>query len=158
MFLSEWREFPSAPCLAGKETWWQLASRFCWNCARRLTCFRACVLPGRAKDLSAPRYVAWIRQQSPFHSQQELTVSNTTHSLRIRVHLTCYSVKATGTHEYLGFRTRQLSFTPKSVFICLVWYWGKGNISTNIINQLINVMDTQRSFSEWWPDFLYRSH
>jgi len=34
MFLSEWHEFPSAPCLAGKETWWQLASRCCWNCAR----------------------------------------------------------------------------------------------------------------------------
>jgi len=34
MFLSEWREFPSVPCLAGKETWWQLGSRFCWNRAR----------------------------------------------------------------------------------------------------------------------------
>ena len=34
MFLSEWREFPSAPCLAGKKTWWQLASRCCWNCSR----------------------------------------------------------------------------------------------------------------------------
>jgi len=34
MFLSEWREFPSAPCLAGKKTWWQLASRCCWNLAR----------------------------------------------------------------------------------------------------------------------------
>ena len=34
MFLSEWRKFPSAPCLAGKETWWQLASRFCWNRTR----------------------------------------------------------------------------------------------------------------------------
>jgi len=33
MFLSERREFPSAPCLA-KKTWWQLASRFCWNHAR----------------------------------------------------------------------------------------------------------------------------
>jgi len=31
MFMLEWREFPSAPCLAGKDTWWQLASRFCWN-------------------------------------------------------------------------------------------------------------------------------
>ena len=31
IFLSEWREFPSAPCLAGRTTWWQLASRFCWN-------------------------------------------------------------------------------------------------------------------------------
>jgi len=35
MFLSEWREFPSARCLAGeKNTWWQLASRCCWNHAR----------------------------------------------------------------------------------------------------------------------------
>ena len=35
MFLSEWREFPSAPCLAGKKKpWWQLASRWCWNRAR----------------------------------------------------------------------------------------------------------------------------
>ena len=32
MFPSEWREFPSAPCLAGKKkTWWQLASQCCWN-------------------------------------------------------------------------------------------------------------------------------
>jgi len=41
MFLSEWREFPSAPCLARKKTWWQLASRCCWNRAR----------PWRASDL-----------------------------------------------------------------------------------------------------------
>ena len=35
MFLSEWREFTSAPCLAGgKKTWWQLTSRCCWNRAR----------------------------------------------------------------------------------------------------------------------------
>ena len=34
MFLSEWHEFPSAPCFAGKKTWWQLASRCCWNRAR----------------------------------------------------------------------------------------------------------------------------
>ena len=31
MFLSGWCEFPSAPCRAGKETWRQLLSRFCWN-------------------------------------------------------------------------------------------------------------------------------
>jgi len=36
MFLSEWREFPLAPCFAGKEIWWQLAFRFCWNRARPL--------------------------------------------------------------------------------------------------------------------------
>jgi len=34
MFLSEWHEFPSVPCLAGKKTWWQLASQCCWNRAR----------------------------------------------------------------------------------------------------------------------------
>jgi len=35
MFLSEWREYPSAPCLAGKKKiWWHLASRYCWNHAR----------------------------------------------------------------------------------------------------------------------------
>jgi len=34
MFLLEWCEFPSAPCLAGKETWWQLESRCSWNRAR----------------------------------------------------------------------------------------------------------------------------
>jgi len=54
MFLSELHEFPSAPCLAGKkkldESSIMLKSR------ASLTCFRACFLPGRAKDLSAPRY------------------------------------------------------------------------------------------------------
>jgi len=39
MFLSEWREFPLVPCLAGKKIWWQLASRCCWNCAHCLKCF-----------------------------------------------------------------------------------------------------------------------
>jgi len=35
MFLSKWREFPSAPCLAGeKKSGWQLTSRCCWNRAR----------------------------------------------------------------------------------------------------------------------------
>ena len=38
-FLSGWREFPSAPCLAKKNTLWQLASPCCWNRARCLTCF-----------------------------------------------------------------------------------------------------------------------
>jgi len=37
MFVSEWREFPSAPCFVWggkKKTWWQLASRCCWNRVR----------------------------------------------------------------------------------------------------------------------------
>jgi len=32
--MSEWREFLSTPCLTEKKTWWQLASRCCWNRAR----------------------------------------------------------------------------------------------------------------------------
>jgi len=54
MFLSEWREFPSVPCLAGgKKTrvLMLLKSRV------SLTCFRACFPPGRAKDLSALRHI-----------------------------------------------------------------------------------------------------
>jgi len=57
MFLSEWREFPPAPCLAVWKTWWQLESRRCWNRARSLTCFTLFFLPGRAKDLSTPRCI-----------------------------------------------------------------------------------------------------
>jgi len=57
MFLSNWLEFPSAPCLAGKETWWQLASRFLLKYRASVTCFWACFLPGRARDLSAPRCI-----------------------------------------------------------------------------------------------------
>jgi len=53
MFLSEWSEFLSAPCLARKETWYR-TSRCCWNRACRLTYFGSCFLPDRAKDLSAP--------------------------------------------------------------------------------------------------------
>ena len=49
-----WISFGALPC-RGQKTWWELASRCCWNRARRLACFRACFLPCRAKDLSAPR-------------------------------------------------------------------------------------------------------
>ena len=58
MFLSEWCEFPSAPCLAEKKDL-MTAARVSMLLQSRasLTCFRACVLPSRAKDLSAPWYV-----------------------------------------------------------------------------------------------------
>ena len=51
MFLSERHEFPSAPCLAGKNL---ITARVSILLKSRpsLTCFRACFLPGRAKDLS----------------------------------------------------------------------------------------------------------
>ena len=54
MFLSEWPEFPSAPCLAvGK---YLMTARVSMLLKSRvsLAWFRACFLPGRAKDLQAP--------------------------------------------------------------------------------------------------------
>jgi len=55
MFLLEWREFPSAPCLAGGKKLDDNSRLDVVEIAASLTCFRACFLPGRAKDLSAPR-------------------------------------------------------------------------------------------------------
>ena len=81
LFLSEWCEFPSVPCLARKKTWWQLMSRCYWNRTHHLTCFLSVIVKektcnlaheqtplsndiidsvqnwevGQAKDLSAPR-------------------------------------------------------------------------------------------------------
>jgi len=54
MFLSEWREFPSAPCLAEKKK--NLTARVSMLLKSRasLICFQACFPPVRAKDLSAP--------------------------------------------------------------------------------------------------------
>jgi hypothetical protein len=53
MFLSEWREFPSAPCLAeGKKVMTSRVSMLLKSRAS-LVYFRAYFLPGRAKDLSA---------------------------------------------------------------------------------------------------------
>jgi len=56
MFLSEWREFPSAPCLAGKKNMKSARVSMLLKSRASLTCFRACFLPDRAKDLAAPRY------------------------------------------------------------------------------------------------------
>jgi len=61
MFLSEWRKLPSAPCLVGKKNLTARASMLLKSRAS-LTCFRACFLPGRAKDLSAPRYIDILRR------------------------------------------------------------------------------------------------
>ena len=58
MFLSEWRGFPWAPCLAGKENLTTCVSMLLKSRAS-LTCFRACFLSGRAKDLSAPPLSGW---------------------------------------------------------------------------------------------------
>ena len=61
MFPSEWRGFPPAPCLEGGKKTLMTARVLMLKSRASLTCFRACFLPGRAKDLSAPRYVGgWL--------------------------------------------------------------------------------------------------
>ena len=54
MFLSEWREFPSAPCLAKKKNLMTARVSMLLISRASLTRFRACFFPGRAKDLPAP--------------------------------------------------------------------------------------------------------
>ena len=60
MFLSEWREFPSAPCLAGVKNLMTARVSMLLKSRASLTFFRACFLPGLAKDFSAP-WVYWLR-------------------------------------------------------------------------------------------------
>ena len=57
MFLLELCAFPSAPCLTGGKLMIARVSMLLKSRAS-LTCFRACLLPGRAKDLSAPRLIS----------------------------------------------------------------------------------------------------
>jgi len=56
MFLSEWREVPSAPYLARKKKLMTARVSMLLKSRASLTCFRVCFLPGRAKDLSASWY------------------------------------------------------------------------------------------------------
>jgi len=66
MFLSEWREFPSAPYFAEKKNVMTARVSVLSKSLACLTCFRACFLPGRAKGLSAHRhclyteYLLWL--------------------------------------------------------------------------------------------------
>jgi len=56
MFLSEWREFPSAPCLAGEKKLMTARVEMSLKSRASLICFRARFFLGRAKDLSASQY------------------------------------------------------------------------------------------------------
>ena len=49
MFLSEWREFPSAPCIAGKKNLMTASVSMLLKSRVSLTCLWACFLPGRTK-------------------------------------------------------------------------------------------------------------
>jgi len=50
-----WISFGASPCRGGGDLMTARVSMLLKSCGS-LTCFRACFLPGRAKDLSAPRY------------------------------------------------------------------------------------------------------
>ena len=59
MFLSEWREFPSTPCLAWKKNSMTARVSTLLKSHASLTCFQACFFPCRAKDLPAPQYITY---------------------------------------------------------------------------------------------------
>jgi len=56
MFMSAWREFPSVPCIAGGKNLMTARVSMLLKSRKSLIFFRACFLPGRVKDLSAPTY------------------------------------------------------------------------------------------------------
>ena len=58
MFLSEWREFPFGALPCRKKNLMTARVSMLLKSRASLTYFRACFLPGRAKDLSVPRYTA----------------------------------------------------------------------------------------------------
>ena len=72
MFRSEWREFPSAPCLAEKKNLMTVRVSMLLKLRASLTCFRSCFLPGRAKELSAPRY--WCCVVTEWNTLREFTI------------------------------------------------------------------------------------
>jgi len=76
MFLSEWREYPSALCFEGKKNFTTCVSILLKSRAS-LTCFRACFLPGRATNLSAPLYKRNIKALSPNHCCRWKSISIT---------------------------------------------------------------------------------
>ena len=77
MFLSEWREFPSAPCLAGNKRLMTARVFMLLKSLKSLTCFRAWFLPGRAKELSAPRYSA--------HQYKSFLINSKTRQFTFRI-------------------------------------------------------------------------
>jgi len=56
MFLSEWLNFLRRLALQKKKNLMTARVSMLLKSRASLTCFPACLLPGRAKDLSAPRY------------------------------------------------------------------------------------------------------
>ena len=115
MFLSGWREFPSASCLTGKTTWWQLASRCCWNRARPWHASEIVSLSGRAKDLSGPRYLSKCYM---FRLVKKSSVPRVVNNIDIRVSdevMQC-RIKAS---DIIIFTNRSIGFPIRCRQICL---------------------------------------
>ena len=61
-FRISWISFGALPCREKKKSWWQLASRCCWNRAPRLTCFLLASV--RRKDL---QFGSWTGPSFQLH-------------------------------------------------------------------------------------------
>ena len=66
MFLTEWREFHSAPCLAGGEGLMTVRVSMLLKSRASLTWLRACFFPGRAKDVPVPRHIPGLSPKALF--------------------------------------------------------------------------------------------
>jgi len=93
MFLTECREFPSAPCPARRKKNLKTARvSMLMKPGASLTCFRACFLPGRAKNSSAPLYGRLIRHMlqasmhpwSSTHTRRCAQIPSATSSWRLK--------------------------------------------------------------------------
>ena len=118
MFLSEWREFPSVPWLAGGKKNLMIARvSMLLKSRASLTCFRACFLPGRAKDLSAPGYLSLPRVELCLSKEQLLKC------LKVSG-LECISLKF-----WINIRTHARTHTHHSH---KYWYYTKHNLWTRL--------------------------
>ena len=125
MILSEWREFPSAPSFIGKKNLMTARVSMLLKSRASLTCFRACFLPGWAKDLSAPRYNItdfWVlilpgAIKKKRESLPEITVSIFHLSIYMPVCKTRHSHYKPKPHQFISFSARD-NVTPTLSLMC----------------------------------------
>jgi len=82
------REFLSAPCLSGKKNLMTARVSMFLKSRASLTRLRTCFLPGRAKDLSAPRYlkpwiVWWMEYDQRLQTLKKLVLQNILASIHL---------------------------------------------------------------------------
>ena len=115
-----WISFGVLPCRKKKNTWWQLASRCCWNRARLLTCFRACFLPDRAKGLSAPPVRTFF-----LHFDYPTAIQ--TRRLKIILYLTAYIILHLISFTFCKIKNlfSDMLYILGSTFIVKILLWKK---------------------------------